>query len=588
MLIPTWSLLTLLFLVFAPASGTTLFPFKRSASLVARSTWKRTVIPKNIVSLEYAHVGAVSPSSSLTFSAHPNTPIMLLEDIDFLLDGVRCPSDDSAVVISFISADSYAATLAAWSSLPGFILVTAHFGCNAHDQRGAWRVVGVSGSTNGAHRINLFVQPLPLRDAGSSYTLFHTTEGAMASWGHTGAWRRDIDNVTEFDYSVNFEPRQQLIPISESAVGSATLAASMNELAPSGLEVFCTNCMSVTKFALGIEVKVDAALQIQEAHLNLTINEFKQDIDLEISFNDTTTFKKDVDVLLAPLPDLAIKLPGVANVGFFWGGAVRFELDVEKPVNFSVGASATIPKGTSATLMLSNFSQSFASGWDKATFDVHPFRLNSGPGSLTASGSMSLSPFLEATIDILDGIVAPTGRIYVNPPKIHAVANVSSNVNRQCAPKGADDYEFFDSALTFGAELDVTIDGAVTGVFGNHDQEMFNQALPFSALAPLATPSCMVIVDDQKSSDLAGEVIAPTGTLLAAASAIPSFDIAAVQAYFASHSELPSGVNYGQMLKATTVPDDIKSAVQKAGASARYQVATVMLSMTVGVLVAIF
>jgi hypothetical protein len=76
----------------------------------------------------------------------------------------------------------------------------------------------------------------------------------------------------------------------------------------------------------------------------------------------------------------------------------------------------------------------------------------------------------------------------------------------------------------------------------------------------------MVVADDTSTTSLAGQVVAPTGTLLAAAVAIPSFNVAGIQSYYAVHSALPTNVNYTQMLMATTVPDNIKKAVQKAGA----------------------
>jgi len=268
-----------------------------------------------------------------------------------------------------------------------------------------------------------------------------------------------------------------------------------------------------------------------------------------------------------------LQVADVATVGFFFGAAVRMDLEISEAVNFTVGASASIPSGATATLMMSQLNQSSATGWEETSFDTHPFRLNSG--MLSATGGISLSPFLEATIEIADGLLSPTTRVYVNSPSVHAAANLSTNVNRQCKALGPNDFEFFNSALTFGAGLNMSIDGTLTGSpFDDHDWMIYSKALPFGDFPTLTAPVCMVIVDDVTSatstSSLAGQVIAPTGTLLAAAQAIPSFNIAGIQSYYSANGALPTNVNYTQMLKATTVPDDIKKAVQKAGTLGRH------------------
>nr|GAT59081.1 predicted protein [Mycena chlorophos] len=610
--IPTF---ILLWFALSASATSTLVPFKRSPSLYARSTWKRDIVPRDVVSLQYSQVGASRPSTSLTFPAQPQTPIMLLEDIDFLIDTVACTTDNSIIAITFGSDDAYAATFAAWSSLEQFMLVTAHFGCNPHDQRGAWRVLGVVGE-NDTHRVVLAVQPVPLRRLGEGYRIIHNTgsftallgsngsvsyrvvESVVAAWGMNNSpqllRRAEIDNVTQFDWSIDFEPRQQLIPITNTQLGSIALVQDVEDDIPEGLEVFCTNCVSTTKFSIGMELLVSPALslsdplEVEKAYVNLTIEQFEQDISLEISFNDSMHYSKDIDIMLIPFPDLGMSISGVADVGFFWGGAVRGDLDIGGELNFTVGASTTIPSGTSATFNFLN--ESSASGWDDGTFDVHPFRLNSG--QFSATGNLALSPFLQAAINIDDSIGGATGRVYLNTPRFDVAANLTSTpVNRQCEPLGPDDYEYFDLALTFGAGLNLTIDATVDteglgSLFLNDsDTKLFAHEFSFSALPPLATPECMVVVDDQATTSLAGEVVAATGTLVSAASAIPSFNVSAIQSYYSANSALPTGVNYSQMLKATAVPSDILKAVQKASAKPKYAAIgglALMISAVVG------
>jgi hypothetical protein len=78
----------------------------------------------------------------LKFTAHPDNPILLLEDIDYLLDTISCHSFrgslSTEVELNFRSEGAYTEAFAAWSSHSFFILVTSHLGCNLDDRRGAW------------------------------------------------------------------------------------------------------------------------------------------------------------------------------------------------------------------------------------------------------------------------------------------------------------------------------------------------------------------------------------------------------------------------------------------------------------------
>ncbi|KAJ7453774.1 hypothetical protein FB451DRAFT_1280774 [Mycena latifolia] len=574
-----------------------LVPFKNAPTVLARSTWKREVVPKHIVTLSYSPERSHRPTSSLTFAAHPNLPILLLENIEFLVDTVACyassETDDSVVQITFNSEDAYAATLAAWSSLSQFMLVTSHPSCNPSDQRGAWLVSSVSGETFDS-TIALQVQTVPLREAGSSFRISHAATGVSTAWGTLRAksliGRDAIDKIFPLDETFDFAPRQQLLPI-DTSLGNNTLLASLSDeiTDPDGMQVFCVDCVSVSKFSVGLEINV-TGLSVSQAWINVTVDDFQHDIQLEFSLSDTVSYQKNLDVLLLAIPDLGFSLSDVVTMGFFYGAAVRVDLDLSGELNFTVGASASIPKDAEATFMITQFNASSAVGWDQSTFDVHPFRLNSG--SFNATAGLSLSPFLEATLH-LTSLVSATARLYVNTPHVTGAARLEQNVTRDCQPLGANDFEYFSEALTFGAGLNLSVDATASGALlpdddddsdgDDNDTPFFTHALPFGDMPTLADPKCMIVVDDLSTASLAGQVVAPTGTLLAAATAIPSFDVAGIQSYYSANGALPTNVNYGQMLQATTVPDDIKKAVEKAGALGLHARLSVVVSAAVAV-----
>jgi hypothetical protein len=72
-----------------------------------------------------------------------------------------------------------------------------------------------------------------------------------------------------------------------------------------GVQVFCVDCVSRTNFSVGMELSVsDLGTKIDDAHFNITVQQFEHDIQLEISLDGTVSFQKSVDVIRTPLPDL--------------------------------------------------------------------------------------------------------------------------------------------------------------------------------------------------------------------------------------------------------------------------------------------
>ncbi|KAF7333338.1 hypothetical protein MVEN_02349100 [Mycena venus] len=561
-----WTLLSVL------AQSKPLLPYKNPTRTLPRSTWKREVVPKDVITLYYAPDGAQRPTSSLTFTAHQNVPVLLLEDLEVHLENIVCHTtledEDSVIEIVFASEDAYSVAAVTWSSLSQFILVTSHPACNPRDQRGAWLVSSVL-REDLKNAISLEVHSIPLREIGSSFHISHVSDNVSAGWRSPSAPKlqsRNIDDIIPMNKTFDFAPRQQLLPVDASLVDS-----SINDPTPDpdGLQVFCVDCVSALDFSVGIEMDVSDSLSVTAAWINVTVNDFQHDINLEISLSESRTFNEVFDVLLVPVPDLGVSFHDVATIGFFWGGAIRTDLTISGAVNFTVGASASVR--ATATFVATNVDQSSATGWDESSFDIHPFRLNSGSFSVTAG--ISLSPFLDVTVAF--GLSAgSSARLYLNTPHVSGTATIASSVNRECQPLGPNDFESFADALTFGAGLNISLEGNSSGaLFPNDDKIILNKFLPFGDFPTPDKPECMVFAADNTADAASGGnaiaalLPAATGTLLAASAAIPTFNISGIESYYSAHGALPTNVNYSQMLLATAVPDDIKAAVERAAES---------------------
>jgi hypothetical protein len=85
-----------------------------------------------------------------------------------------------------------------------------------------------------------------------------------------------------------------------------------------GLQVFCVDCVSRTNFSVGLELDVtNLGTTINQAHINITVEEFEHNVQLEFSLDGSVTFSKSVDVIRAPLPDLGITASRLTVAGLF-------------------------------------------------------------------------------------------------------------------------------------------------------------------------------------------------------------------------------------------------------------------------------
>lgn len=139
--------------------------------------------------------------------------------------------------------------------------------------------------------------------------------------------------------------------------------------------------------------------------------------------------------------------------------------------------------------------------------------------------------------------------------------------------------------------LDKGVFGIEQGIPDEWEVKMFVWDVPLKPTLGVNTSTCFVLSDDgavhpnttvnttssldaalklkleklldesTPSSSLSG-LPAPTGTMYPAAQAIPTWNMTGIESYYSVHGTLPTGVDYGQMVVATSVPSGISKAVQ--------------------------
>lgn len=174
-------------------------------------------------------------------------------------------------------------------------------------------------------------------------------------------------------------------------------------------------------------------------------------------------------------------------------------------------------------------------------------------------------------------------RLITNVPKLITAASLRATVNRDCQPIGDNDFESFGIAYELSAGMELSMEAQFViekGFFvgddvpSNYDTTIFNKDIPFAPALGANKTSCFVLSDGEQAvtgddgmQTMVSGVPGTTGTLVAAASAIPTWDLPKIQSYYSSHSQLPTNVNYAQMAQATMVPAPIKSAVSVTAAA---------------------
>ncbi|GJE85183.1 hypothetical protein PsYK624_012610 [Phanerochaete sordida] len=379
-------------------------------------------------------------------------------------------------------------------------------------------------------------------------------------------------------------------------VDASVAEAVISQLTDAQVALTCVDCAFTTNVTIGLDFQVDiansscltsdaACFTFGNAAMNMTIEQFEQNAALEMFIAKELQAGANYKIIEVPVAP-ALIVPSLIDLGPAVGLEIAFELDLASSINFTFGATAHVPSGAFASVSLVNATGDWdptftATGWDGSSVDQVPFRVNGGEFNI--STSMALAAFAEISFTILD--VGAALRLVQNMPKVGMDAALQTGVNRECKPIGADDFESFGTAFVVGSGLTLSTEAELVlekGEFVGHsipdnwDLTLWAKDVPFTPALGINTTACFVLADDGASVNLTvtsgkadldvalAGVPAPTGTLFPAQSAVPTWDFNKIESYYSANGQLPTNVNYAQMVQATTVPADLQAAVTKA------------------------
>ena len=164
----------------------------------------------------------------------------MLQNFDHLLDSVICPdaeySTGNTIILDFMDDFAFDEASAQWGSLERLTLITAHSGCNAVDEHGAWsyvprtpqlespdiffRITSVVKDSTGL-RLTLAAERVSIRDVVKSFSVSYEYTGARY-WSNDEVHelaRRQIQPPPQvasaefnFDFSPSIDPHFSLFP----------------------------------------------------------------------------------------------------------------------------------------------------------------------------------------------------------------------------------------------------------------------------------------------------------------------------------------------------------------------------------------
>ncbi|KAJ6546045.1 hypothetical protein DFH09DRAFT_1367488 [Mycena vulgaris] len=106
--------------------------------------------------------------------------------------------------------------------------------------------------------------------------------------------------------------------------------------------------------------------------------------------------------------------------------------------------------------------------------------------------------------DVISELFSADSRIGVNTPQLTASAAIHANVNRMCQPIGAEDFESFGTALSFGAGASLDFHASANGsLFGQTDGTevaIFAHPVSFGSFPSPDDPACFAVVNDGPNS----------------------------------------------------------------------------------------
>ncbi|KAI0743230.1 hypothetical protein BC629DRAFT_249560 [Irpex lacteus] len=392
-----------------------LVPSRRTGQLVSRGL--DLLVPKQEAILSYSTAPHHPPAANVAFIAHPSIPILLLEDIEFVLEEIVCSSPQQNgrnLAVRFAVEDAFQAALDSWSTLDEFIVLTAHHGCNSYGDRGSWRTVAVVADAPSL-TITLTVEPISMREVGRSFSVrYDHTGGSHDLLSRDEMAKRDIhsfDRVFTYAYNPTIDERLQLFPFQNLQVAESLL----QQLDDANLNLTCVGCSLNTNVSLGLHFDVDigdasctvtnqSCFTLNQAAMNLTVQNMNLTAALEVALGKELSAAANYSIIRVPVAP-ALSIPNLIQLSPAIGLGVEFSLDVAAGINFTYGASGSISSGAFASVSLIDSSGQFnptvrADGWDGSGVDQIPFRVNDG--QFTVTTGLSFAPFAEVPFTILD------------------------------------------------------------------------------------------------------------------------------------------------------------------------------------------
>ncbi|KAL4877458.1 hypothetical protein BJY04DRAFT_230599 [Aspergillus karnatakaensis] len=465
-----------------------------------------------------------------TLDVESQQPVLALEDLDDVLDSVRCT--ESEIQLTFASLAAEEGLVEATQDSPEFIAVTSHDGCDLEGQRSAHRVTDVSVNLE-SHTVTLKKTRIDWHDAFSStkvsFSRRHPSEiqrrgsslakrqGTSASSFSSAPDHADeLNSSTDATFDISY-PNRVLYPVE--------LPGASDVLPDLPLRVTCKTCalrgeIQLSRGQFNIEEEDDDILVLddvidffQEGAVELLVKEFSSQIELEFELASEGPLI-EISMELPPIPLTPFQIAGVVAFGPQIVPEVIITADIEEDIGFSYGFNVAVPDHSRILINMTEFGDSEITGFDETTFTPLPFEASTEVTSMELGIAfqpkflLGISTGVDALNINVDGGIGA----FVTLPSLSLNVSHVTDVDENCDAAG-ESTEIYGNATLLVPSVEV--DMGVIASFDVQITNLFNKSAetaPVLASASRTLPTACVNFEPEVQPTTTAGVLAAGDT----------------------------------------------------------------------------
>ncbi|KAL4872435.1 hypothetical protein BDV12DRAFT_183091 [Aspergillus spectabilis] len=463
-----------------------------------------------------------------TLNVESQWPILALEYLDVVLDGVTCT--ESQIQLTFASIEAEENLIRATGDTPEFIIVTSHDGCDLEGERSAHRVTNVAVDLE-HHTVTLDKTRMNWHEA------FSSTKVSFSRRHPSEIQRREYTLVERQQTSTGSFP-----PAPTEADGLNSSVDASFDRNHAGLVIYPVDLPGADEVLPQLPVVVRCKTCALRGEIQLSQGQFSvEEEDSFFSLDDAWDFFQEgaIELLVkrlssqielefelasgGPLIEVSMALPVIGLTPFQIAGVVTFgpqivpefiiTADLEEDIGFSYGFNVTVPDYSRVLINMTTFTDSEVTGLQNTSFTPLPFEASTEVTSMELGIAFQPKFLLgiSSGIDALNVNIDGGLGAFVSLPNLSLNVSHVTGVNENCdAAVDTDNIVGNATLLLPSVEVDI---GVIAGIDVRFmDLNTSANTAPVLASTSWALPTACVSFEPEVQATATADVLASGDT----------------------------------------------------------------------------